>query len=112
MGVSRAFVARGMSQISAGRATYLYLHTNKRVTHRARVIALEGCGADARLLTPDREATPAYYRERSCSVWFKIVELQPCEVKWIQDLRLYDDPSLKPTFRSMRGLFYVTEFAR
>lgn len=108
LGIRSDLVGKINAQVQALSPTYLYLHSRSKIRFRCPLQEVVGGGVSARLPTPERSATPPYYEQRTCAVWFKISAIEDCSLDDIAAMRLYNDPSLTPTFVSMRGLFYVT----
>ena len=111
-GISKSYSKLAAQQISDGRVTYPYLLSRRRLQTRAKLGAISGGGARLRLGSPEPVATPAYYRNTKCSVWFCVVEFEACTIEMRSSLRLFNDPGVAPTFRTMRGLFYVSHSAQ
>jgi len=107
IGVSRSLVEAVKKQLKKNIPTYVYLVTGGSILYRARLSDLVGGGGDARYRAPEGSKVPAYYRDETCSIWFKLTGFKKVTIQEKMDLILYNEPAFKPQGSGMRGLVYV-----
>jgi hypothetical protein len=108
LGISQLIGRRAQEQIKSGLPTYVFLSAKSKVRFRARLGGIQGTGGPPGLLCPNADLSPLYYRRYQCTVWFLFVGLVAASREELRDYRLYNDPGLRPTFTTMRGMFYLT----
>tara|TARA_Y100000034_G_C6732945_1_gene324827 strand:+ start:127 stop:660 length:534 start_codon:yes stop_codon:yes gene_type:complete len=109
MGMANDKAMLANTQISNGVACSLFLMSGSKITAKCNVVEVMSADhAKDKLFPNDKELIPRYYRSKGCSVWFKLTSLDKVDVL-PDDLRLYNDPALRPSSKGMRGMVYLTE---
>lgn len=109
VGMGQRFVEITKKQLERGEHCYLYLMHGSKYTCRANIIDLVAAENSQGLMsTRQLSITPAYYRQKKCSIWFKLSTIEPINSDELKYLWLFNDPASHPSSRGMRGLIYLT----
>ncbi|ELA8362078.1 MULTISPECIES: hypothetical protein [Vibrio harveyi group] len=109
IGMNQNFVKTAKLQLERGESCYLYLMHGSKFTCKASIIDVTA-GSTSKTEISSREPylTPAYYRNKKCSIWFKLTSIEPINEAELKELWLYNNPSCHPSSSGMRGLVYLT----
>ncbi|WP_429046518.1 hypothetical protein [Aeromonas veronii] len=103
IGISRKMVDMANSQIEKGVCTRLYLYRGKDCVGVFKLQSVRD-----KLKKNDGKYVPLYYRGSLCSAWFYIESAISFDDGALSELRLFNNPMLKPQLSGMRSLIYVT----
>lgn len=109
IGMSYHFAELAKNQIDNKIPCFLYLMNGAKLSAKSNVIDLAAASSSrGELLTREPNLTPLYYRDKKCSVWFKLNTMEEISSQEAISLRLYNNPALPPSTAGMRGLIYLT----
>lgn len=109
IGMNQSFVKTAKLQLERGEQCYLYLMHGSKFTCRANIVdVIAGSTSNTEISSKEPNLTPAYYRKKKCSIWFKLSAIEPIDEKELKHLWLYNNPSSHPSSAGMRGLIYLT----
>ena len=105
VGSAKDIVDTAHEQLRTGIPTFVFLQSRTRILHRGDLIAICGGGQHAVRKAPEPDLVPPYYRNRRCSLWFKL-RTRPIEQPIRRQLYQYRSPAL-PFAAAMRAVSYV-----
>ena len=109
VGMNQNFVTLAQEHIQKNEVCWLYLMHGSKFTAKANIIdVVTGGSSTSEILSKDPILTPAYYRNKKCSIWFKLSDISPIPDGEQKHLWLYNNPSSHPSSAGMRGLIYLT----
>lgn len=109
IGMGYRFAELAKKQIDNKTPCILYLMNGSKLSAKSNVIDLTAASSSrGELLTRDPNLTPLYYRDKKCSVWFKLNTMEEVSSQEVINLRLYNNPAFPPSAAGMRGLVYLT----
>jgi len=109
VGVNKHFVTLAKQQLNNDQSCWLYLMQGSKITSKSNVVDLISANTSkGEILSCEPDLTPEYYRKKKCSVWFKLSSIEHADTSEIQNLWLFNNPSLHPSSAGMRGLIYLT----
>ncbi|ELS3451120.1 hypothetical protein R5E07_003921 [Vibrio vulnificus] len=109
VGMNQSFVKTAKLQLERGEQCFLYLMHGSKFTCKASIIdIIAGSTSKTEISSKEPSLTPAYYRKKKCSIWFKLSVIEPIDETELKHLWLYNNPSSHPSSAGMRGLIYLT----
>lgn len=89
--------------------TCLFLVAGRKITHQAKIKAVEGTKERQPFRQQDKQAVPAYYQRVACALWVKIENLEAVQHNdIIRQLALFKSSvPARPDLTSSRALIYV-----
>ncbi|ENI4301231.1 hypothetical protein ABXZ40_002138 [Vibrio cholerae] len=109
VGMKQSFVKTAKLQLERDEQCFLYLMHGSKFTCKASIIdIIAGSTSKTEISSKEPKLTPAYYRKKKCSIWFKLSVIEPIDETELKHLWLYNNPSSHPSSAGMRGLIYLT----
>lgn len=109
VGISNKFFDIAKNQLKVGDGLFLYLMKGTQYTHKAKIIdIIKGKDSKTEISTKEKDHTPSYYRNKRCTIWFKLSSIDTINENELDNLWLYKDPASHPSNGGMRGLIYLT----
>lgn len=114
LGMSDKIADMLRERIDGGRNPIVYLAsvTTRGGTKIVRAAKLRGIVRSnqrgAGILSPEKDNTPPYYRDKRCGIWLKLTDIESSSNDALSSLVHYNDPSRRPTLAGMQSLIYVT----
>jgi hypothetical protein len=109
IGISQKIKRLANLQIKENNDCFLYLIQGSKYTHKAIITKVISAPThNSSIYTKEPLLTPKYYRKKKCSVWFKLTDIISIKDNEINECWLFNQPNIRPSTNSMRGLIYLT----
>jgi Calcineurin-like phosphoesterase len=95
--VPRDFLAQLLDRIAADNGVWIFLvDSGNNVAYRAHLIDISYAPANSPIPSPDRERTPAYYRDNQYRIWFELGEIREAGTEAADKITSYSYDELPP----------------